>query len=224
MINKEEKGKKKKGLVNKNKFGDFLCRLFLISAGFALSGLGTALMYKAGLGSSPNATLADGLHNVFRVSYGTGNVLANLITLSVVLVFARDLIRYGTLVCVFTMGIYVNFWGGHLPALPEDAGWLLRFLTAFLGNVIMAAGLAFYVEIHAGLGSLEAIAEFLRRRWNCRYSLAKTAEDGILLLGGIILGGTFGVGTVLSVFTTGILMQWFFRFYEKTFGFLKRFE
>ena len=224
MINKEGTGRRKPWMVNKNEVRDFLCRLFLISAGFALAGLGTALMYKAELGSSPNATMADGLHVLFHVSYGTGNILANLITLAVVLVFARDLIRYGTLVCVFTMGIYVNFWDSLIPALLEGAGWVLRLLTALLGNVIMSAGLAFYVKIHAGLGSLEAIAEFLRRTWNCRYSLAKTAEDAVLLVAGICLGGTFGAGTVISVFMTGILMQWFFRFYEKTFGFLKRFE
>lgn len=190
-------------------------KLLLISLGFAVAGLGTALMYRADLGSRPNATMSDGLHKILGISYGAGNLMSNILTLLLVLAAEKRLIGYGTLVCVFTMGIYIDFWSGILPQIPGDMGVAVRLLAALAGDIIMAAGLAFYVKIQAGLGPLEAIAEILQKKLKCSYRIAKTAEDGAVLVAGIALGGTFGPGTVLSVCFTGFFMQYFFGVYDR---------
>lgn len=197
-------------------------RILKINIGFALSGLGTAIMYHANMGSTPNATMADGLHTVLHISYGTGNVLMNLLMLAPVLIFARELIGIGTALCILTMGIYINFWECALPPLPMNTASGVRILYACLGNVISAAGLSFYVRLGEGLGPLDAMIELLHRKLKCCYGLAKTIGDGVLLTVGILLGGVAGIATVISTFCTGYLMQCFFLFYDKEINNRKR--
>lgn len=215
MINKMEK-------YREIKYLKIVYRILKISIGFAVSGFGTAMMYHANIGSTPNATMADGLHAALHISYGMGNVLMNLLMLVPVLIFARELIGIGTWLCIFTMGIYINFWGGALPELPAESGMTVRILCACLGNIIFAAGLSFYVRLGEGLGPLDAITELLRRRLKCSYGMAKCIGDGTFLIIGIALGGVAGIATVISVFCTGYFMQCFFLFYDKKISNRKR--
>lgn len=189
-------------------------RILLISLGFTISGLGTAIMYNAGIGSTPNATFADGLHSILHISYGMGNALMNLLVFIPVLVWGRKLIGLGTWLCMLTMGLYINFWKAVLPPVSE-ASLMARILIACIGNVIFAAGLSFYINLKEGQGPLDAMTELIHRKLKCSYGLAKCVCDGIFLVTGILLGGVAGIATVISVLCTGYLMQCFFLFYDK---------
>ena len=82
----------------------------LIEIGLAISSLGTALFYSADLGSSAMATFCDGLHLLINTSYGTANTLANIVLLVVLFILDKKYIGIGTILCVFTIGPWVNLF------------------------------------------------------------------------------------------------------------------
>lgn len=198
-------------------------RLLLVTVGLSFAGLGTAFMYKANLGSSPMATTADGLHVIFGITYGTGNLLANVICIIPVIFMARELIGPGTILCVCTLGWHINFWKTILDLFQWGGDIKVRVLLSLTGILFMSFGLSFYVVIHMGLGAIEAITEVIKLKFKTSYRSAKIAEDIIFFSIGVLMGGTFGIGTVLFIMLSGFLMQHFQKIFRSEQLFLNKY-
>lgn len=114
----------------------------IISIGLMISSFGTALFYAAELGSSPMATFCDGIHNILGISYGDANMLANVILLVGLFIFEKKYINLGTILCVFTIGPWVNLFTPMLINLAVSQWSItLRVLSTVAGTVLMGAGL-----------------------------------------------------------------------------------
>lgn len=180
----------------------------LISAGLVVSSLGIALFYAAGLGSAPMSTFCDGLHLVFGVSYGTANTIANIILLVVLLLIKRSYINVGTLLCVFTIGPYINWFASFLELTPvADAHIVFRVALTVCGTVLLGLGLGFYVAVDRGYGALEGIIKYACEKWALPYALVKVGQDILLVTLGMALGAAWGIGTVIAMLLTGPVLQ-----------------
>lgn len=188
---------------------ELVIKLLIVTAGLSFAGLGTAFMYEADLGSSPMATMADGLHVIFGITYGTGSLAANAVCIIPVIFMARRLIGPGTVLCVCTLGWHINFWKAVLDLVQWGSDMKIRILLSLSGILFMAFGLSLYILVHMGLGAVEAITEVIRSRFKTSYRAAKISEDIVFFTIGVLMGGTFGIGTVLFIMLSGVLMQYF---------------
>lgn len=182
--------------------------VLIISFGLFINGAGLACLYSVSLGSSPMGTFSDGLHNLLHISQGYANILANAAFLIVLLIGARAYISMGTLLCTFTLGLYVNLAMEmlhplNLGALPFPG----KLGVSIMGTLLMGAGLGIYVSVNWGLGPLEAMVDIIYRHTHFRYMLAKTGFDALLGALGILFGAGVGVGTVISILCTGLVMD-----------------
>lgn len=184
-------------------------KLLLVTVGLSFAGLGTAFMYQADLGSSPMATMADGLHVIFGITYGTGSLLANAVCILPVIFMARELIGPGTVLCVCTLGWHINFWKDVIGFVPWGSDIKIRIFLSLAGILCMSFGLSLYVVVRMGLGAVEAITEVVKSRFKTSYRAAKIMEDIVFFSIGVLMGGTFGIGTVLFILISGFLMQYF---------------
>lgn len=180
----------------------------IISIGLMISSFGTALFYAAELGSSPMATFCDGIHNILGISYGDANMLANVILLVGLFIFEKKYINLGTILCVFTIGPWVNLFTPMLINLAVSQWSItLRVLSTVAGTVLMGAGLGLYVAVGRGFGALEGLVQVLCTKKNVSYTVAKIIQDFLLVAGGIALSAKWGVGTVIAMLLTGPIMQ-----------------
>lgn len=194
-------------MKSKLQFKPFIIKIFIISFGLFLNGIGLSLMYGTELGSSPMGTFSDGLHNLLPISQGNANILANAIFLIVLVFFAREFIGIGTIVCTFTLGLYVNLASFVItPLALQNLSMGYRILISSTGTLLMGIGLGIYVSIDYGLGPLEAIVAIICQRFNLKYRIAKISFDSLLMVAGLLLGGKVGAGTIISTFCTGIIM------------------
>lgn len=198
-------------------------RLLLVTVGLSFAGLGTAFMYQAGLGSSPMATMADGLHVILGITYGTGSLLANAVCIIPVIFMARKLIGCGTVLCVCTLGWHINFWKAVLDLFHWGDGIGTRIIFSLTGILFMAFGLSLYIVVQMGLGAVEAITELVKSRFKTSYRAAKIAEDVVFFSIGVLMGGTFGIGTVLFILLSGVLMQYFQKIFRTKQHFLNKY-
>ena len=123
---------------------------------------------------------------------------------------ARDLINIGTVISLFFTGFSIDFWKWVLTFLPapSTAGVYAMYAA---GLVLGAMGTGFYIAVNAGVSAYDAFIMTVYRltRWQYRY--AKIFADFLLMLVGILLGGTIGVGTVISTVASGFLTQFFIK-------------
>jgi uncharacterized membrane protein YczE len=182
--------------------------LITIEIGLMISSMGTALFYAGERGSAPMATFCDGIHRTFSVSYGTANIVVNIALLGVLFVLNRQYIALGTALCVFTIGPWVNFFGFVFSALGVSGAFLpAGLLLSFCGTVLMGTGLGLYMAVDRGLGALEGIVKHLCVNKGIPTSMAKIIQDTLLVLGGIVLKATWGIGTFVAVILTGPIMH-----------------
>jgi uncharacterized protein len=195
-------------LKSKKYIKQLIIRISAISFGLFINGIGLALLYSVELGSSPMGTFADGLHNLLHVSQGNANIFANAAFLVVLLIFARKYISVGTVLCTFTLGLYVNLASAVIAPLNMVAlPFLSKIVISAAGTLLMGVGLGIYVAVGFGLGPLEAIVDIIYQHSNLKYKTAKIIFDALLGILGILFGGKIGIGTVVSILCTGIVMD-----------------
>lgn len=195
-------------MKQKNQLKTLVIRILLISFGLLINGIGLSFLYGVELGSSPMGTFADGLHNLLHISQGNANILANATFLLVLLILAKEYISVGTVLCTFTLGLYVNLASTvidplnlvHLPLVSKIG-------ISAAGTLLMGVGLGIYVAVDFGLGPLEAIVDIIYQHSKLKYKTAKIIFDALLGVLGIVFGGKIGIGTVISILCTGLVMD-----------------
>ena len=185
-----------------------MIRILVISFGLFINGIGLAFLYSVELGSSPMGTFADGLHNLIHISQGNANILANAVFLLVLLILARKHISVGTVLCTFMLGLYVNLASAVIgPLNLVSLAFPYKIAVSAVGTLLMGVGLGIYVAVDFGLGPLEAIVAIIYQHSKLKYKTAKIIFDALLGILGIVFGGKIGIGTVISILCTGIVMD-----------------
>ena len=194
--------------MTKRRFAALARDIILIEIGLMISCLGTALFYTGNLGSGAMATFSDGLHRVLGITYGQANLAANVALLIVLFVLDRRLINVGTVLCVFTIGLWVDLFNGMLSGIDAQAmSMAARVLLSVAGSALMGVGLGMYVAVGRGFGALEGIVKLLCAKTDMSMRIAKIIQDAVLVLLGALMGAAWGVGTLIAIVLTGPVLQ-----------------
>ncbi len=195
-------------LISKEKILRLVLDVLVIEIGLMISSLGTAFFYAADLGSSAMATCCDGLHLLLNISYGDANTLANATLLILLFLLCRSYINVGTVLCVFTIGPWVNLFTPLLQGLKlSEMNMAVRILCTLVGTAMMGVGLGLYMAVDRGFGALEGLVKYARTRFGISVRVAKIVQDAVLVGTGILLGAQWGIGTVVGILLTGPVLQ-----------------
>ncbi len=179
--------------------------------GLFVMALGSSLVYQADLGNGSIGTMVDGVYKTLHVSRGTADIIVSLILLSVVVIFReKGLINIGTVIALLFTGFSIDFWKAVLLLIPE-AGMTQRVIYYILGSIIGAAGTGFYIAVNIGVSAYDAYCMTLYRRTKWEYKYAKILADALMMLAGIVLGGTIGICTIISIISGAYLTQFFIK-------------
>lgn len=172
--------------------------------GLALFGLGISMFLAAELGLAPWDILHQGL------SERTGIPIGLIIELTGVLILLawiplRVRMGWGTLLNAIEIGLVVLLVVDHLPRTDL---LVLRVPYMLGGLLAVAIGSALYIGAGLGPGPRDGLMLGVAARgWSVR--VARTSIEASVLVGGLLLGGTIGIGTVAFTFGIGPLVQWF---------------
>lgn len=190
--------------------------IIIISFGLMISSFGTALFYQTGMGSGAMATFNDGLHQLLHISYGTANLVTNIVLLILLFLCDKTMINIGTVLCVCLIGVFVDFGNVLFGMFPIAAApSYIRFLCVLIGCGMMGAGLSLYVAVDRGFGALEGLVKYFCAKTKLSFDKIKIGQDLILIFLGIILKGKWGIGTLISAVITGPIMKIFISLFQK---------
>ena len=178
-------------------------RLGQLLAGLWLYGLSSALLVRARLGVVPWDVLHQGIARRVDASLGTITIVVSVIVLLAWLPL-RQRPGLGTLSNIAVIGVSVDVSLALLPRLDAMGGRVALMLT---GIVLNAVATAAYIGVQLGPGPRDGLMTGLVRRTGASVRVVRTGIEVVVVLAGIVLGGTFGVGTLAYALLIGTLVQ-----------------
>lgn len=170
--------------------------------GLFLFGFGTALMVVADLGLGPWDVFHQGISVHTSIPIGSVVIITGIAVL-VLWIPLRERIGIGTLLNAVLIGVVMDLtllWLGTPPST------IIRWLYLVGGVLIVGVGSGYYIGAGLGPGPRDGLMTGLAKRgWPI--GLARFGVELVALIGGWLLGGTIGAGTVLFALGIGPLVH-----------------
>jgi len=196
-------------------------RVWMSLAGVLICAVSVGVFKIAALGVDPFQSLMSGLDNWIPIPFGTLYVLVNLVLLAFSLVADRRNIGIATFINLFLLGYITQFTYALLQQWLPDSSLGVRILCLISGIVIICFGSSLYMTANLGVSTYDAVAIVLSGKWKLgQFQYVRICCDLVCVLLGVGLfllsGGTLaqvpaiaGVGTVITAFFMGPLIQFF---------------
>lgn len=186
-----------------------LVRRTLVSLiGLMLCGVGVALFLWTGLGVDPASVFELGIGKVFHMSYGTSAAVINVVILIVVFFIDKSYINISSILAIFGIGYTADIVSDLLQNLNFRMSNLgIKLIFVLIGLTIMAFGIATYIRADLGVGAIDLISEIISEKVKLQYRIVRIVGDISFVVIGFLLGGTFGIGTIVAAFMTGPVVQ-----------------
>jgi uncharacterized membrane protein YczE len=117
----------------------------------------------------------------------------------------KERLGWGTVMNAVEIGLVVFLLGDHLPT--TDLLWL-RVPYMLGGLLSVAVGSGLYIGAGLGSGPRDGLMLGLSKR-GISVRVARTSIEAVVLVAGLLLGGSIGLGTVAFTFGIGPLVQVF---------------
>ena len=179
-------------------------RLVQVVVGEILFGFGSGLMVVSELGLSPWDVLHQGLAEQFGLTVGIWTILVSFVVLIGWLPL-REKYGLGTLLNALIIGTMIDVTIAIVPS-PGGTGWAVAQMVG--GIVLVAVGSGMYIGANLGPGPRDGLMTAIARR-GPSIRLTRAVIEITVLVIGVLLGGTFGIGTVLFALGIGPLVQFF---------------
>ncbi len=177
-----------------------------IIAGLFVFALGVHLTIFANIGLAPWDCLGMGLSYHTPLNYGLSMTLIALTVLGIDLLL-RERIGYGTIIDALLTGNFVQLFNSVNPFPLNTVLWK-GILIMLAGFVLMALGMAIYMKCAQGCGPRDSLLVGLGKRLpRVPIGIVEIILWAVVLLAGWLLGGPVGIGTLISTFGAGLVMQ-----------------
>ena len=195
------------------KLSETIKKLLLFLLGMSIIQFGVALFLRMNIGSDPFTVFTQGLANTLNnlgmnVTTGTANRIILVVLFSIILLLNKNHIKIGTIICVIGVGPIIDLGVRVVSVLPvESYSYILKMFLIALLCFIIAIGFSILSATKVGVAPNDIIPFIIKERINCEYRWIRICMDAFLLIGGFMLGGTVGVGTIIAMATTGPFIQ-----------------
>nr|WP_288247873.1 hypothetical protein [uncultured Romboutsia sp.] len=195
------------------KLSETIKKILIFLLGMSIIQFGVALFLRMNIGSDPFTVFTQGLANTLNnlgmnVTTGTANRIILVVLFSIILLLNKNHIKIGTIICVIGVGPIIDLGVRVVSVLPvESYSYLLKMFLIALGCFIIAIGFSILSATKVGVSPNDIIPFIIKERINCEYRWIRICMDAFLLIGGFMLGGTVGVGTIIAMATTGPFIQ-----------------
>lgn len=180
-------------------------RVGQLLAGLVLYAVSIALLVHPGLGTMPWDVLSQGVSRRTGLSLGTVIVLTSVLVL-LCWIPLRQRPGVGTVANVVVIGALVDPFLAALEALVPDPALPVRIALAAGGIVTNALATGLYVGAGLGPGPRDGLMTGLVRRTGRSVALVRTSIEVVVVLAGVLLGGTFGPTTIAYALLVGPLV------------------
>lgn len=187
-------------------------RVWMTVFGVIGSGIAVGCFSYSVMGLDPFQVFAHGLWNLTDLQFGTWYLILNACMLVVIFIVNRRKIGLGTLINLFLLGYVAD--GSEViirMVFPNDT-LPVRIVMLIIGIVLMCFSAAIYFTADMGVSTYDAVAITISEHCaKIPFRFIRIATDLACVVIGWFFGGTVGIGTVVTAFFTGPLIDFFKR-------------
>ncbi len=183
-------------------------RVLRLLVGLWLYGLAIALMIEGAVGASPWDVFHLGVARHVPLSFGMV-MIVTAVGVLLAWIPLRQMPGLGTLANTLLLGPFADL---NLALLDTPDGLPLRCAYLLAGVTVCAFATAMYIGAQLGPGPRDGLMTGLSRRTGWSIRRIRTLIEVTVLVIGVLLGGTVGVGTLVFAFGVGPLTQFFLRY------------
>ena len=177
-----------------------------IVLGLLVFAFGVHLTIYANIGLAPWDCLGMGVSYHTPLNYGLSMTTIAVLILLIDLAL-RERIGFGTIIDALLTGNFVQLYNDLNP-LPENRSLWLGVLVMLTGFVFMALGMMIYMKAAQGCGPRDSLLVGLGKRMpRLPIGVVEIILWSAVVLIGWLLGGPVGIGTLISTFGAGAVMQ-----------------
>ena len=186
--------------------------------GLLLVGLGVASMSKTSLGMSPIDVLFSGVSTTFRISYGTSIWLLSILFIIIAAFYRKAKPHLLCLGTSFILGVFVDLWNYFLFFNFTVSQPYMVYILLFTGLVIAPMGIALHIVPNIAPSAADELILALSEKFSQPIGIIKYCCDFFYILIGYLLKGQVGIGTILTLITTGFFLQVFYNLFSKLYN------
>jgi uncharacterized protein len=175
--------------------------VFVAGVACLLTGIALAITAELGVGSWQ--VFETGLVEATGLSFGVVVLGEALAALALAWFWLGERPWIATLVLAFG-GVVI---GALLAVLSTPDLLVARIALLGVGAALIAVGVAFYLAADLGPSAQDALFVGIYRRYEVRPAVVRFGLDGSLVVGGFLLGGQLGAGTVAMTVLVPALIE-----------------
>ena len=207
----------------KRSIKEIAIRIIILFIGLAIAHLGVTLFLLADLGADPFNVFVQG---IFRTTasipgwplqtHGNTHIAICFIIIIALLFIDRTYIKIGTVLCMIFGGPIIDIFTILLTGPFGNMNTLLpKIIVNGLGCIILAFGMTIVMKSDAGTGPNDLVGIVLSDKLKKNFGVIRIIVDVSFVAVGFILGGSFGIGTLICAFLVGPVANIFLPFNEK---------
>lgn len=198
-------------------------RILMSVSGVLCCAVSVGFFKLAAFGVDPFQSFMSGIDQLIPIEFGTLYVMVNACLLLFALIFDRHYIGIATFVNLFLLGYVVQFTYETLRIIFPAPSLTVRLLSFVFGFVALCFSSSVYMTADLGVSTYDAVALILSDTWKVgKFKYIRICTDCVCVAAGIVMflsGGGFlamipafvGIGTVLTAFFMGPLIDFFNR-------------
>ena len=186
-------------------------RIIMTFVGIFLTSISVSIFKASLFGTDPFSCFAIGIWNVSHIKYSVTYIILNAVLLLGVFVLDKHYIGLGTLLNLFFAGYIVEkgmqLFDLYLPqrTLP------VRILLLAIAVVLVCFASALYFTADMGVSTYDACALMITKKTKLPFRVCRIGTDLIVTTLGFFMGATVGIGTLVTAFGMGPLIEFFNR-------------
>ena len=201
-------------------------RISLFFLGMSIIQLGVALFLKTNIGSDPFTVFTQGLSMSLNktglkdfslvqmlagkseVTPGIANMIILIVLFVIILFTEKSRIKIGTLICVVGVGPIIDLGVNIISYFPvESYNYVIKMILLLAGCFIIAIGFSILSASNLGVAPNDIIPFIIQDKTKIEYRWIRISLDAIFLIGGFLLGGKVGIGTIIAMLSQGPFIQ-----------------
>ncbi|MFZ9087480.1 MAG: YczE/YyaS/YitT family protein [Pontimonas sp.] len=189
--------------ISPARVGHIIYRLVSLYFGLFTFGWAMAMMVRAGVGLDPWTVFAEGLYVTTGIGMGWWVVIIGLAVLLLWIPLGQRP-GFGTVFNALLVGPSMEV--GFLFIDPPESV-IQQWITFLTGVLMLAVASGFYIGARFGPGPRDGLMTGANKKFGWPIWIVRTSIEVTVLIIGVILGGTFGWGTIVFALAIGPLVH-----------------
>ena len=185
-------------------------RLSMMMLGVCCMGIAVTIYNKTRFGTDPFTCFNIGISETIHLQFGVSQLIVNCIVIIFGFIYGKHLIGIGTVINMVGVGFIADFCTSiYDKFFPDPESLVVKIIMFVVIVIIHSFGGSIFFTAALGVGAYDILGFVLAEKTKINYRWCRMATDIFCVIGGIALGGIVGIGTIVTAFFMGPLIQFF---------------